>query len=409
MKLLFKYLRGLLKPSFKPSEEDLLILRTKKYGKEESFEEKEERENTYHSNLNTLLLIHSEAKQKTRKAYYNSDRINFKKLIEYSFLVRQHSEVKISFLYFLIKVIKVPPASLDHVSEGFKIVLFSSIFTSNLHWKSKYMIDFFQFWNSKEYYSLKMPLHLFVKEINKLVVENKVNDELIRALKKYVAKNTSTSNDKEIEDLLRIITKHQNKKETFLLLPDYFGKKVNSTVLSSENLNVNDLSQIFQFLSLKKTKKNEEEQLQNLINDIGYDSFIEISIKTVELAACFKPKMRINVFWHPYYRKHKWEKIYSGMFNENLIIIYNLLELLAKKELVKKIPMKYLTTIAKRSFDLKKEIRLGKSSTKIGDVCIKILAHNFGKEGVQQLDEIYHEIKYKNVQKKIETLLKEVD
>lgn len=411
MKFIFKHIRQLFKPKFKPSEEDLLILRNKK-NNNESFKEVEDRSNEYHSNLKVLLTIYNEAKLKTKKVYFEAAYIEFKKIIEYKHLIHQHSEVRISFLYFIIKVVKIPPGSVAHIDEGFKTTLFASILATKLHLTNKNIVDFFFFWKSKDYYYLKIPLSLLVKKMTDLSDEKNINNTLIRVLQAHIRNDVGVSDystyEKEIERIDRVITDYKFKKENipFFLLSDFFGNKVNTILLDLNEEKAVVLSQILQIIAIKKRTEFQKQKVEELINQIGIDFFLDFSINSLQSITVFKPKIKLNTFWDDYEQKNVYEKSYIGMFNENILIIYGLLIVLEEISLIKKTPINHIKMIAKRSYTLKKEFRLGRSSTKLGDLCIEILAKNYEEEGEKKLKEIYNEITYKNVQKKIDSIKK---
>lgn len=414
MKFILKYLTQLFKPKFIPTKEDLLILENKVNNKENTFETKQDKIAEYHVNLDILLTIHEQAKQKTKKVYFDSGYIEFKKLDIYKNFIKQHSEIRVSFLYFLIKVLNIPPASVYHIQTHFKTALFASVLSTKLNVTDKVLHDFFIFWKSKDYYALKIPLHLLTKKITDFSSEHNLSKAFLSTLEKYATHIPTVdgynTHEKDNDRIYRTIINQKFKKEApiFFLLPDYFGKKVTEILLQKDHKHKEALATILYLVSLKKKKNNQKQQTQDAIDTLGKGLFQKEAIEILRIASAFKPKLKLAVFWHGYLRKNVCVKSYFKMFDENVMIICGLLHLLTEHNLIRKLPLQTISAITKRSYTLKQNIKLARSSTKLGDTCIEILALHCGKEGKKELKNIYNEFTYKNVRRKIEILSEKV-
>lgn len=417
MKFLLTYFRNLFtkefESEFEPSEEDLLAIENIKLHKDMfSFEEEstsdrqEEKDYQEKINLNLLLEIYDEAKLKTDITSFNSTVINFKELDEYNSFLKEDSETKVQFLYFLIKMIKTPLLETSNIDERFKAKLFGSILETKLIITNKNMIDFFLFWNKQEFFCLWVPERIIIQKVKQLAKDKRINNELIKILERYVFRYSRLSSY-ENEVYLRVITDYKYRKETipFFLIPDNFGKNTNKVLLNSEEEQAILLSNILELLSLKKKTKSQEEKLEQALKEIDGDFFLHTCINLLEFSANFKPKMVMIFFWQSWKKKKILLKEYLGMCNENLTIVFELVKILQQKELINKIPIEIITTIAKRSYTVKQEFRLSSGATKLGDLSIEILVSNFESKGKLKLKEIYNEVPYKKVKKKIDEIL----
>ena len=160
------------------------------------------------------------------------------------------------------------------------------------------------------------------------------------------------------------------------------------------------VSEILQLSAVKRKNISQRKKLEKAIEALGSDFFITICIQILEFAYNFKNKTKYRVSYGIKGRD------YFGMFNENLLIVYGLIQTLDTKKLIERIPIVTLTIIAKRSYSLKQEIRLSKRSTKVGHLCVKILAFNYGEQSDKELKEIYEEIPYERVKRAIDKVLK---
>ena len=139
---------------------------------------------------------------------------------------------------------------------------------------------------------------------------------------------------------------------------------------------------------------------------MGVEFFTDISIKILDLVTEYKPNVRLVCFLRD--RKQPYRKYYIRMFEENMILVFNLLITLEELVLVEKLSSSTLITIIKRSYSLKDDIVfLGRGSIKIGNICIKILASNLVENGEEALRNLNNETRYKNLKKKITKALGE--
>jgi len=160
------------------------------------------------------------------------------------------------------------------------------------------------------------------------------------------------------------------------------------------------VSEILQLNAVRR--KNTSQEIKK-VKTLGDAFFITVCIQILEFAYNFKSKTLFRVSYGIS------ERDYFGMFNENLLIVYGLLKTLEKRNLLEKIPIKTITKIAKRSYTLKQELKLSKRSTKVGHLCVKILALHYGEEGKKELLEIYEDIPYERVKKAIDSYLLSID
>lgn len=415
MKFIISYIKQLFKPNFELSEEDIEILKVDTVDNEDSKETEEISTYQDEDHLDLLLGIYNEAVLNDDKLFVASGFFNFIYLSEYKYLIAQNSERIISFLYFLIEVIKLNPARTSHISEAFKTKLFADILATELNLTNSHLIDFFVFWKSIEKYKSKFSFQLITKKIILLSDKESINKELLSLLKRYINYNINSyrynkSSHKYIEQFYRVITNNEFKDNSipFVLLPDFFGKKVNKICLTFDKKNDNWLSKFLQILSSKGKERVKKQKITKVIENVNEADFIDICIQILELASVFKPKLRLTIIWQSYLKKYVCRKDYFGMFNENILIIHGILEFLIEKSAIKKVSLSTIVIITKRSYIAKQEIRLGSSTTKLGDLGLEILGYHYGEEGKEKLQEIYNEISYKKVRKKIDVIFEDL-
>lgn len=409
MKNFITYLKEVFKPSFQTSEDAILV--TQKHNLEEDLDVLDTTIKEHNVNLETLLAIYDELEVEIERVNLNEYRfeeIEFLQSFTYYDFIGEPSNVRVSFLYFLIVVAKDSPESISHFDQLFISDLFNSILGTNVDLTEKDIFNFYSFSKNKRVLNFHIPTKLLIKKIRDYAIQNTLSERLISHIQKNILLNLYpiTYESATFEEANRIVTDYKYREEEipFFLLPDYFGKKVNTILLTMDKTKAIAFSEILQMISLDELDTVKKEEIQEVIKYIGIDAFIKISNDILKVAASFKPKLKMSVYWYEVDKKYSHTKNYFKMFHENVVIVSGILKMLNSYALIKEVPISILETILKRSYTLKKELRLGKYSTDLGDLCLKILASDYGEEGVEKLKEIYNETKYKRVRKKIDLI-----
>lgn len=413
MNFILKYINQLFTPKFKPSEEDLSVLEhiSKETVHDQNIEVQKEDEVS--SNLKFLLLIYDELEAERKKALlnkYGSFEIDFTESSTYYELINEPHRRRISFLCFMIQLVKKEIEEAPHFNTLFISKLFNAVLNTRLNLSEQNIVDFFLLSNSNELAYFHIHTDILLEKIKTYSNENEISKKLIALIRKKVFVNLygSSYETTTYKKASRILTnwKFRAYKIPFLLLPDYFGNKVNAILVNSEKQKAINLSEILQLLSSPKKEAIYTKKVTTLIIGIGVESFTSLTIEILKLASEFKPKLRSTAYWSSTEKKHIKTTSYIGMFEENLIIVSELLKTLKREALVQNISSDIVAKIAKRSYSLKDNTRLRKGTATLGNLCLDLLAYDLGCEGKEKLKELYNETTYKRVKKRINTVVK---
>lgn len=418
MKFFLKYIKAFFKPKFQPSEQDLLILEGKENEVKGALQKIENSKlNTYDLNVNLLVNIYEEVDIIREKIYgtdnYYLKKIDYKNSIVYYDLLSSDSKTRIQFLYFILKLVNNSfNKKVTHFHKEFLSNLFNSILQTEIEFQDEDFLNFLNFKNRN-----RIPFEISKKLLFKIIItysfKNTLSEEFLKLIRKrfVLEVNLSAYDYNYTEPVYRVLTnaKYFNRKIPFFLLPDYFGNKVNGLFFKMDEDNAIVFSEVLQLSSLNLKKDSFYPKVQKLINDIGTLFFIETCIKVLEFVGRFKPKVRITCSLYHNEENYICSKFYAGMFQENFTIVYGLLKTLERETIVQNIPPSILVKIAKRSYSLKENERLRKGATKLGDLCLKLMAYNYGSRSEKILKKFYTEITYKRVRKKIDFFLNEIN
>ncbi len=413
MNFILKYINQLFTPKFKPSEEDLSVL---EHISKETVHNKDieaQKEDEADSNLKFLLLIYNELKAERKKGLlnkYGSFEIDFTESSTYYELISEPYKRRISFLYFMVQLVKKEIKEAPHFDTLFISRFFNTILNTKLNLSEQNIVDFFLLSNSNEFPHFHIHTDILLEKIETYSNENEISKKLITLIRKKVFVNLygSSYETTAYKKASKLLTnwKFRAYKIPFLLLPDYFGNKVNAILINSEQQKAMNLSKVLCLLSSPQKKVNYHKEITQLITLIGIKPFTNLTNDILKLASSFKPKIRVTAFWSSTEKKHIKTTSYIGMFEENLIIVSELLKTLKREALVHNISSDIIAKIAKRSYSLKDNIRLRKGTTTLGNLCLELLAYDLGSEGKEKLKELYNETTYKRVKKRINAVVK---
>lgn len=434
MKSLFLYIKQLFKPSFTPSDEDLQVLEKQSVNENEDFTYFEDTTKVSKKNiaphnihLTTLLTIYKEVELLLEEDLaINTDEdpnLRYKKYYlnsaTYNNLTNQSSKVRISFLFFLLEIVNnTPKNTITHFHDFFLANLFNSILERDLNFSASDFDAFFFFVNKnwtyvedtkniygRRYSSLtadkcviyfNIDYSLLIEKSRQYSFKKSLNKKVIAYLKeKHITRvHPSVIQFNYTPTAYRILqnNKYLENKSPFFLLPDNFGKNVNKLLVNTDENTVlfSELLQLF------AEKLRVEKEIDAIVPKIDPDFFITTSLKIIDYAVRFKPHLRLM----------EKSKYYQSLFDENIEIIYELINTLERLSLSKKITSDDLFIIIKRSYSLKEgAIGLGKGTVKIGNLCIQLLANNYGKKGITILKKLHTETSYKRLKKKIDTTI----
>lgn len=430
MKNILDYFKSLFIPEvkveFEPSEEDLSILNTIEAAKDEiSLIEPAPVITPYEANLSKLLKIYEEA-DIILKDIEDSRRLNLKGVDydisdTYQELIIEPSKVKISFLYFILKLIETPPRNtFTHFHKQFLSNIFNSIIATKVNLSNKDFENFILFENknrlfykeSKDDYSFeaidecfknfRVDQSLILQKAAVYSYKKKLTEATLKQLREEYLLNRHPSVGRifyNAKSIYRIFTntKYVPNKIPFFLLTDYFGKKVNQLLLNSNDTKSSLFSEFLQSIATDKKLNDKQHQL---IENMGVDFFTDTSIKILDLVAVYKSDLRLVCFWNG--RKERYRKLYNRMFEENITVVFRLLTVLDELVLLEKLSSSTLIIIIERSYTHRTNIEfLGAGAVKIGNVCIKILASQLVENGEEALKNLYNKTKYKSLKKKI--------
>lgn len=426
MKFLLTFFRKLFISGFEPSEEDFLAIENIKLPKDKGVVlidndkvSSDTEVDTFNNFLTHLIDIYEEIdiiEENSGGKTYSFKDIKYDNSNTHYNLINKASNIRVSFLHFLLDLVNnTPKNKVSHFHDRFISHIFNSVLETKLKLSEKDLDKFFFFRNENWIYdevlhrkTLSYPVEhcmaffdisteILIKKIEAYSYKNPLSKKLLdfyknsRTLSRYLFIERPLNR----RTVYRVLTntKYLENKLPFFLLEDYFGKKTNKILLRINEVKGILFSELLQLLSseTKETDKKER-QINELIEKIETNFFVTTSIDMLKLVSGFKPLLEIEYT----------DRYFSRMFIENINITLQLLKILQRLILTQEVPINILETIILRSHHLKEdEYRLGRESIKLGNICIEILANDYGKKGTEKLVDINEKTTYKRLKNKI--------